>query len=187
VRRTLERRLRQLGTDYIDVFLFLGVMKPEDLPGSVLDDLRRLREEGVVRAVGLSTHHRKLAGRLAADGAVDVLMVRYNAAHRGAEEDVFPHLDAHRPGVVGYTATRWTGLLRRPRSWPKDGRVPTAGECYRFVLSSPFVDVCLTAPRSIRELEQNLAAVARGPLDEGDMAFMRQFGDAVHRKRRFFL
>ena len=187
VRRTLEKRLRQLGTDYIDVFLFLGVMKPEDLPGSVLDDLRRLREEGVVRAAGLSTHDRKLAGRRAADGAVDVLMVRYNAAHRGAEEDVFPHLHAHRPGVVGYTATRWTGLLRRPRGWPKDGRVPTAGECYRFVLSSPFVDVCLTAPRSIRELEQNLAAVAQGPLDEGDTAFMRQFGDAVRAQRRFFL
>jgi aryl-alcohol dehydrogenase-like predicted oxidoreductase len=187
VRRTLERRLRQLGTEYLDVFLFLGVMKPEELPQKVLDDLRRLREEGRVRAVGLSTHDRRLAGRLAADGAVDVLMVRYNAAHRGAEKDVFPHLEAHDPGLVAYTATRWTALLRRPRGWPRDGRVPTAGECYRFVLSSPHVDVCLTAPRSLRELDQNLAALAEGPLDEGEMAFLLRFGDAVHARRRFFM
>src|SRR5512139_2423145 len=49
VRQTLEKRLRQLGTDYVDVFLFLGVMKPKELPEKVLDDLRRLREEGRVR------------------------------------------------------------------------------------------------------------------------------------------
>jgi aryl-alcohol dehydrogenase-like predicted oxidoreductase len=187
VRQTLEKRLRQLGTDYIDVFLFLGVMKPKELPEKVLDDLRRLREEGRIRAMGLSTHDRKLAGRLAADGAIDVLMIRYNAAHRGAEEEIFPHLEPHRPGVVAYTATRWTALLRRPRGWPKDGRVPTAGECYRFVLSSPHVDVCMTAPRSVQELEQNVAALAHGPLDEDEMAFLRQFGDAVHAQRRWFM
>jgi aryl-alcohol dehydrogenase-like predicted oxidoreductase len=187
VRRTFEKRLRQLRTEYIDVFLFLGVMKPTELPERVLDDLRRLREEGRVRAIGLSTHDRKLAGSLARDGAVDVLMTRYNAAHRGAEEDVFPHLEAHHPGVVAYTATRWTALLRRPRGWPRDGRVPTAGECYRFVLSSPHVDVCLTAPRSVRELEQNLAALAQGPLDAEETAFMGRFGDAVHAQRRWFM
>jgi aryl-alcohol dehydrogenase-like predicted oxidoreductase len=52
VRRTLEKRLRQLGTDYIDVFLFLGVMKPKELPERVLEDLRQLREEGRVRPSG---------------------------------------------------------------------------------------------------------------------------------------
>jgi aryl-alcohol dehydrogenase-like predicted oxidoreductase len=187
VRRTLEKRLRQLGTEYIDVFLLLGVMKPAELPEKVLDDLRRLREEGRVHAIGLSTHDRKLAGRLAADGAVDVLMIRYNAAHRGATKDVFPHLEAHDPAVVAYTATRWTALLRRPRGWPKDERVPTAGECYRFVLSSPHVDVCMTAPRSVPELEQSLGALERGPLDAAEMAFMERFGDAVHAQRRWFM
>ena len=55
-------------------------------------------------------------------------MIRYNAAHRGAEQDIFPHLAAHDPGVVSYTATRWSYLLRRPKGWPKDGRVPTAAD-----------------------------------------------------------
>jgi len=181
IRRALERRLKQAGTDYIDVFLFLGVLKPGEFPPRVRETLYRLREEGKVRSIGLSTHNRPLAGQLAADGLVDVVMMRYNAAHRGAEHDIFPHLAAHNPGVVSYTATRWRYLLRRPRRWPKDAPVPTAGMCYRFVLSNPHVHVCLTAPTNLRQLEENLAALRQGPLSEDEMRSMRAFGDVVHR------
>ena len=69
--------------------------------------LAPLRDEGKVRRIGLSTHDRKLAGRLASEGQFDTLMIRYNAAHRGAEIDIFPHLSAHDPAIISYTATRW--------------------------------------------------------------------------------
>jgi len=187
LRRTLEKRLRQLDTDYIDVFLFLGAMKEQQYPQKVREELHRFREEGKARCVGLSCHDRKLVGRLAADGAIDVMMMRYNAAHRGAEQDIFPHLAGHDPGVISYTATRWTYLLRRPRGWPHDGRIPTAGMCYRFVLSNPAVDVCLTAPSNLRQLHDNLAAVRKGPLAEDEIQFMRHFGDAVHQSRKWFM
>lgn len=184
LRRTLEKRLRQLRTDYIDVFLFLGVLREKEFPEKVREELYRFKEEGKVRCIGLSTHNRKLAGKLAADGAVDVLMIRYNAAHRGAEQDIFPYLDEYDPGIVGYTATRWRYLLRRPRNWPKDGRVPTAGLCYRFVLSNPKVHVCLTAPSNMKQLEENIDSLRQGPLCEEDMDFMRKFGDAVYHSQK---
>jgi aryl-alcohol dehydrogenase-like predicted oxidoreductase len=187
LRRTLEKRLRQLRTDYIDVFLFLGLMGKETYIERVLEELHRLREEGKVRATGVSTHNRKLAGRLVAGGALEALMMRYNAAHRGAEQDIFPHLAQHNPLVINHTATRWTYLLRRPRGWPKDGRIPTAAMCYRFVLSNPHVHVCLTAPRSVREFDENLAAVRQGPLSEEEMRFMQEFGDAVHAMKKWFM
>jgi aryl-alcohol dehydrogenase-like predicted oxidoreductase len=186
-RRTLEKRLRQLQTDYIDAFLFLGVMKKKEFAGEVRDELGKLREQGRVRAVGMSTHNREFAGELAAEGALDVLMVRYNAAHRGAEQDIFPHLGRFNPGVVNHTATRWTYLLRRPRGWPKEERVPSAGMCYRFVLSNPHVHVCLTAPRKEKELQENLAAIRHGPLDEEELRFMQKFGDAVHLASGWFM
>ncbi len=185
--KTLEKRLRQLKTDHIDVFHFLGVMKPKDLTPRVRDQLAQLRADPRVRAVSISCHNRKLLGQLVAEGALDCVMMRYNAAHRGAETDVFPHLAAHDPGVVSYTATRWTYLLRRTKGWPKDGPVPTAGQCYRFVLSNPMVDVCLTAPRSEKQLLENLAAVRQGPLPEDEMQFMRGFGDAVHAAKHWFM
>jgi aryl-alcohol dehydrogenase-like predicted oxidoreductase len=185
--KTLEKRLRQLHTDHIDVFHFLGVMKPKQLTPRVRDELAMLRADPRVRAVSISCHDRKFAGQLAAEGALDCLMMRYNAAHRGAESDIFPHLAEHDPGVVSYTATRWTYLLRRTKGWPKGAPVPTAGQCYRFVLSNPHVDVCLTAPRSENQLVENLAAIRQGPLPEDEMAFMRGFGDVVHTNAGWFM
>ena len=187
VRRTCEKRLRQLRTDYIDVFLFLGAMKEKQFTEQAREDLFRLREEGKVRCIGLSCHDRKFVGHLAAEGRFNAFMMRYNAAHRGAEQDIFPHLDEHNPGVISYTATRWRRLLVRPRGWPKTSPVPTAPQCYRFVLSNPHVDVCLMAPSNVRHLQENLGALSAGPLDEDQMTFMRSFGDVVHGSKKWFM
>jgi len=186
LRRTLEGALRSLHTDYIDFFHIFWVGDGKLKPRTV-DVLQRFKEEGKIRGIAVSTHARRYAGELVRQGVLDVLMMRYNAAHRGAEQEIFPHLAASQPGVVSYTATRWTYLLRRPRGWPQTERLPTAGDCYRFVLSNPHVHVVFMAPRSREELRENLAQVARGPLSPEEMGFMRRFGDAVHARHRFFL
>ncbi len=130
--------------------------------------------------------HRLYDGRVIRGRAILVGSHIFNGAERNIAQ-LFPHLAAHNPGVIGYTATRWTALLRRPRSWPKDWRVPTAGECYRFVLSDPHVHTVLTAPRNAKELRENIAAVRKGPLDAEDLKFMREFGDAVYRRKKWFM
>jgi aryl-alcohol dehydrogenase-like predicted oxidoreductase len=84
LRKDLEKRLRQLRTDCLDVFLFLGVMKPKQYSEAITAEMIRFREEGKVRAIGLSCHDRKFVGQLAEQGDLDVMMMRYNAAHRGA-------------------------------------------------------------------------------------------------------
>jgi len=187
LKRTLEKRLRQLRTDHIDVFHFLGVMKPEQFTPQVRDELEELRHDPRVRAVSISCHHRKFAAQLAASGALDCLMCRYNAAHRGAETEIFPSLEAHNTGLVSYTATRWSYLVRRSRRWPRERPVPVAGQCYRFVLSNRSVDVCLTAPANERQLRENLAAVRLGPLPDDEMQFMREYGDHVHAHAGWFM
>jgi aryl-alcohol dehydrogenase-like predicted oxidoreductase len=184
--RTLEKRLRQLNTEYIDVFLFLGVLREREFPERAREELYRLRETGKIRSVGISTHNLEFGAKLVNDGAIDVLMVRYNAALRGAEEKIFPRLAKHNPGVVAYTATGWRYLLRRPPGWPKDEFVPTAEMCYRFVLSNPHVHVCMTAPTNQRQLNENLASLDRGPLSTDELVLMRRFGDAVRGRRRLF-
>jgi aryl-alcohol dehydrogenase-like predicted oxidoreductase len=178
LRRAAERSLRLLGTDYLDVFQLYWLSRMSAFTGAVQEELARLREEGKVRAVGVSIHDRPRAGRLAEDSILDLLMIRYNAAHPGAERDVFPHLARRRPAVVAYTATSWRKLLRRPRGW--DGPVMTAGDCYRFVLSNDAVDVVLCGPRNARELREDLAALEKGPLSAEELAWMRAFGEAVH-------
>lgn len=187
IRKTMEKRLRQLGTDYIDHFMFLGVMKPKQFPERIREEMVRLREEGKARSIGMSCHDRTFAGQLMAEGALDTIMMRYNAAHRGAETDIFPHLATHNPTVISYTATRWSYLLRRPRGMPKTEPLPTAPMCYRFVLSNPHVDVALTAPSNLKQLEQNLPALEQGPLTGEEMAYMKRFGDIVHDRKKYFM
>ncbi len=178
VRRAAESALRTLGVEYLDVFQLYWLGKMSFFTGAVQEELQKLRKEGKVRLLGASTHDRPRAGKLAEDSILDLLMFRYNAAHPGAEQDIFPRLAKRRPATVAYTATAWKRLLRAPAGWK--GPVPAAGDCYRFCLTSPHVDVVLTGPRTLSELRDNLAALEKGPLSPGEMRFLREFGRAVH-------
>jgi aryl-alcohol dehydrogenase-like predicted oxidoreductase len=178
VRRAAEGTLRTLAVEYVDVFQLYWLGRMSALTGAVQEELVKLREEGKVRAVGVSIHNRLRAGKLAEGSILDLLMIRYNAAHTGAEREIFPHLSRRRPAVIAYTATAWRRLLRAPRGW--QGRVPSAGDCYRFCLTSPHVDIVLTGPRSVVELRENLAALEKGPLSSEEMVGLREFGNAVH-------
>ena len=175
---SVERALRILRYDYGDVLL-LGMWN-RPLPRRMLDAARRLRERGLVRHLALSTHRRPLVPRLAAE--LDIFHLRYNAVHRGAEREVFPLLaEDSRPGIVSFTATSWRQLLGHRRI-PAAERVPTAADCYRFVLSNPAVDVCLTGPSTAQQMEHALTALDRGPMSEEELAWMRRVGDAIYRR-----
>lgn len=178
VRRGAEHRLRALGVDYLDVYQLYWLSRMSAQTAAVEEELLRLREEGKIRVIGTSIHDRPRAGRLAEASIFDLLMIRYNAAHAGAEQDVFPHLARRRPAVVAYTATSWRKLLRPPRAW--SGRAMTPGDCYRWVLASPHVDVVLCGPRDVAQWRDDLAAVQQGPLPDADLAWMREYGRAVH-------
>jgi aryl-alcohol dehydrogenase-like predicted oxidoreductase len=178
LRKAVENARRTLGTDVLDVLQIFWLGKMSAFTGAVQAEMAALRSAGKVRWICVSTHDRPRAGRLAADSILDALMIRYNAAHPGAEREIFPHLATRRPAIISYTATAWRKLLAAPRGW--EGRVPTAGDCYRFALSSPHVDVALTGPRTVVQLRENLAALERGPLSADEDAWMRAFGKAVH-------
>jgi aryl-alcohol dehydrogenase-like predicted oxidoreductase len=178
VRRGAEGLLSDLGTDYLDAYLLGWLGVGSAWTSGTESELVALRESGKVRSIGVSIHDRPRAGRLAASSPLDLLMIRYNAAHPGAETDIFPHVREKKPSVLAYTATAWRRLLKKPSGW--DGPVMTAGDCYRFQLSSPHVDLALTGPKSRAEVEQNLDAVEKGPLSPDEAKWMREFGRKVH-------
>jgi predicted aldo/keto reductase-like oxidoreductase len=178
VRRGAESLLRELGTDHLDVFLLGWVGVGAALCSSTERELVHLRESGKVRSIGVSIHDRPRAGKLAEASPLDLLMIRYNAAHPGAEREIFPHRRVDKPTILAYTGTSWRRLLKRPRGW--EGPVMTAGDCYRFQLSSPHVDLALTGPANRAEMEQNLTELKKGPLSDEEQTWMRDFGRAVH-------
>lgn len=177
---SVEIALRRLGFSHADVLL-LGLWNHKP-PRRILDACRKLRERGLIRHIAISTHHRPLISELAADPDTGIVHVRYNAVHKGAEREIFPHLatDGSRPGIVSFTATSWRQLLN-PRRVPPGERVPTATDCYRFVLSNPAVDVCMAGPSTEAQAEEALRAIDLGPMREEELAWMRRVGDYIHR------
>ena len=182
---SIELALRRAGVEYFD-FLLLGMWnKP---PGQrLIDAAQRLKQQGKVRHLMLSTHNRpSLDGHFrrfeAKESPFDVFMLRYNAVHRGAERDVFPLLPATPgPGIVAYTATPW-GHLVDPKKMPSGETPPPARDCYRFALSHPAVSMVLCGPSDREQMQEALRALDAGPLDADEMARMHRIGNHVYGK-----
>ena len=160
--------LRSLGTDYVDV---LGLAWWNDVPSRrIWDAALALKEQGLVRHVMVSCHHRPSFESFMSHEACEAWMVRYNAGH-----EVFPLLGedvSARPGVFAFTATRWGSLLKGA---PGE-KTPTATDCYRFALSAPRVDSVITGPKDARELDQAMQAMQLGPMSDEELAWMKRVG-----------
>jgi predicted aldo/keto reductase-like oxidoreductase len=180
--RMLRRGLKSAGLDHADV-LILGYFSGK-VPRRLIDGALRMKEKGIVRFIGISSHNRKLLGKLAGSGEFDVLHLRYNAAHPGAEQDIFPFANGEkRPGLVAFTATRW-GQLLKAKKMPPGEKPLTAADCYRFVLSNPAIDVCMSGAKTIEQMRENLAVLDAGPMSEDELARARRIGDFLHGPKR---
>ena len=113
LRRGLEQSLRRLRTDYVDIYFLHGV-RPEQYHyacETFTPVLLRLREEGKVRAVGITEafipdpQHRMLQDALQAT-CWDVMMVGFSLLNPSARTRVFPHTQQQRIGVLGMFAVR---------------------------------------------------------------------------------
>jgi aryl-alcohol dehydrogenase-like predicted oxidoreductase len=175
---TFAQGLRQLGIDHADVFI-LG-MRNRPVPGRIMEKALALKEKGLVRCLCVSAHDRSIFQSHLDRGLFDLIMVRYNAAHRGAETEVFPMCEGNdAPGVICYNATRW-GHLFDPRWMPEGERTPGPVDIYRYVLSNPHIHMVLTAPKTLEQLEENLQALDAGPVSEEEQQWLERIGDHVH-------
>ena len=184
MRDYLDAVRRALDVDTIDLF-FAEYVSPADNiqdvlgKGGAIDQIWKWKNDGNVRYVGATAHSRPISLTLIGSGRIQVLMHRYNMAHRKSEREVLPAaIDAAVP-VVAFTCTRWGSLLEGHADWP--GQTPTAADCYRFVLRHPAVRLALTAPATENQLRRNLTVLTepREPPPE-EMSTWKAFGDLVY-------
>ena len=174
----LKKRLKALNLDYIDILL-LGYF-PKVPSNRILDGVRKLKEQGMVKYLGISGHNRKMYQHLNDVSDIDVMHLRYNAAHRGAEKEIFPYFGSKdRPGIVSFTATRW-GKLLNPKKMPNGESALSAVDCYRYVLSNPAVDVCMMGIRNSEQLRENMAVLEMGSLAEDELSRVERIGEYVY-------
>ncbi len=143
--RSVERSLTRLRTDYLDAVLLHsdGVAEAGAAADEAYDALARLRERGLVRAIGAST--KTEAGADRAIERCDVVMLTYNEQEAGMA------------GAIGRAHARGIGVLvKKPLG---GGRARDAARAIRFVIDRPGVTAAIVGTTNPDHLADNVRAV----------------------------
>ncbi|HEY1794239.1 MAG TPA: aldo/keto reductase [Opitutaceae bacterium] len=121
IRRNVEERLRNLGTDRIDILQLHTWTRAWNARPEAFEVLRALKEEGKVRFVGVSTPEQDqnaVIGLIRA-GWVDVVQVIYNIFEQEPAAELLPAAAEHGVGVIvrvvfdeGSLTGKWTAETR---------------------------------------------------------------------------
>ncbi|MBE3570177.1 MAG: aldo/keto reductase [Bacillales bacterium] len=90
LRQAVEDSLRRLQTDYIDLF-YIHYPDESTPKYEAVGELKKLKDEGKIRAIGVSNFSIEQLKEANQDGYVDVLQSEYNLFKRQAEKDLLPY------------------------------------------------------------------------------------------------
>lgn len=144
VTASVERSLRRLRTDRIEVVLLHSGGDDEQslLSGGGVEALRRLKQQGKVRAIGAST--KTPAGALFAAATLDVVMLTINPDYAG---DLPAAQAAHQRGV---------GVLVKKAL--QSGHADAPGEAISYALGVPGVSSVVVGTLNPEHLRSNAEA-----------------------------
>jgi len=155
--------------------------------GPVSDLLAELKDKGLIKYIGLGGTTAYQMPKIMDTGVYDVVLTafQYSLLWREAAIEVLPTAKKHNMGIIigsplqqGALAKKWpeveTGAwwlssVRQKQfkalySLADDLAMELPELALRFVLSNPDVSTVLMGPRSVTEVEKNVAAAERGPL-----------------------
>ncbi len=182
VRRSLEESLERLGLDRIDVALIHDPERHlEQAVGEAQPALARLRDEGVLGAVGVGTNHPSTVARFARETDIDCALLanRVTLLDRSGLEEALPLCAEHgiavvaggvfNSGILADTSAAGTydyapaGEAARRRveglraTCARYG-VPLTAAALQFPLRQPGVAAVVVGVRTPAEVDANLAA-----------------------------
>ena len=113
-RRSVENSLRSFRTDYLDSVLIHGHDQPDDIgdqarqhvdplaPGNALEELVKMRDEGVIRHIGIGARSAAVHRRAIATGEIELILtyLEYNLLTQAAEAELFPICRENGIGVI---------------------------------------------------------------------------------------
>ena len=169
VKRSIEKQLKELRTDYIDY----GFIHCQDefsdwetyRKNGVYDYILELKQQGIVRHIGLSSHTPVVIQRILDDAEVDMLMFSVNPAYDygqgeyangGVDERNSIYQRCEKEGIgISVMKPFSGGQLLDARQSPF-GQALTEYQCIRYALDRPGVLTVLPGAQSIREIEKLL-------------------------------
>jgi len=160
----------------------------ENFTGPVLEVMDGLKAEGVIRFTGLGGTTAYELAHIINTGRFDVVLTAFNYSllWREAELVVIPAAKAQNMGIIsgsplqqGALSQRYDEQIDHGARWLSPPRRQQYRALYalldelgmsiielamRFVISNPDISCVLTGARTAQEMEENLAAVEKGPL-----------------------
>jgi predicted aldo/keto reductase-like oxidoreductase len=179
-----NQSLRVRGIDRIDIWLELWVKDMRRVDSSVMSWVRQKKREKKIRLFGISTHRHEVVEEALKRDDIDVIMLRYNAAHHHYDRTFATHSSViSNKIVIAYTSTKWGYLITRDSGWPVDYDVPTAADCYGYALSNNNINGVLIGPKNRDELEGACAIFTYSHEQwERRKAVLEQYGEYIYGK-----
>lgn len=151
IRKSIERSLKRLRTDYLDIVLVHSDGNDKKIieESAVFETLEKIKQAGLIRAFGMST--KTVEGGIAAVDHSDIVMVSYNPIYT-EEKSVIEHAKKKNKGVLIKKALA-SGHLK---TMPGEDPVRTA---MRFIFAEPGVSSVVVGTLNKEHLRQNIECV----------------------------
>ena len=164
----LDTSLRELGTDYLDVWFLHGRDRTSDVSDEMFETQQLAKQQGKIRFTGLSTHKPTvMVPFLVEKRAVDVVLSIYNfTMDKGMTEAVEQAGNAGM-GVVAMKVMAGGFRPGTPRHafYPQLTREGALLAALKWVLKNPQVNTTIPSMTDHDQLDENLKAMA-GPFTE---------------------
>jgi myo-inositol catabolism protein IolS len=122
-----EGSLKRLQTDYVDLYQIhwpSGSFKSEVVPiEETMRALNDLKQQGKIRAIGVSNFSREQLAEAAQYGRIDSLQPPYSLFWRKVEQDAMPYCIEHNISILAYSSLAQgllTGRFGPGHQFPKD-------------------------------------------------------------------
>ena len=201
--KSIERSLKRLRTDYLDVVQLHTCEAATLRRGDVIAELQRARDRGLTRYIGYSGDSMTALAAVKS-GAFDTLQISVNIADQEAIERVLPvaierdlgiiakrpianaawltspyAIDSYaRPYAKRLRKLRYPFLKQGAAESATRGQIKSATEsvatALRFTLATPGIHTAIVGTKQPSRWEQNAALAAQGPLPAGEYAAIRE-------------
>ena len=170
VKKSVEWQLEKLKTDYIDFGFIHCIDEEADLiayeKNSILNYLMDMKEQDVVKHIGLSTHAPVIANKVLDMNILDMLMFSINPMYDYGEGDYAIGSDGERQRLyrrcekegVGISVMKPfnAGQLLDAKQSPFHAAMTTA-QCIQYALDKPGVMTVLGGPGNVKQLKEILS------------------------------
>ena len=176
--KELDTSLRELGTDYLDIWYLHEKDHPDQVPDDLVEALQVAKQQGKVRFIGVSTHggQAQLIPWMVTKGAFDVVLTSYNFS-MGAGLD--PLLEQASNAGMGVVAMKvMAGGFRTPNpNSPTQQRLGRGGGmlgALKWTLKNPHVHTTIPSMTSLSQLDENIRAMAEAYTEAEEKLLARQ-------------